>query len=403
MPLTPAIFPRLWLTAAGIAAADQIALAALPLAAVLSLDADPARVGQFVAAQGGAWLLVSLPGGVLVDRLSPGRTMPLAAALAAIGAASAALAILAGWGAALAGACFVASAGAVLFMLALNAATPLVVPRAGLPRANARLELARAAMTLAAPVLAGFLAARGHVAGAFGLAAGAALVATIASSPLALAAPKPPGARPPLLGQIREGAAFALAEPVLRGILVCALFWNVAFFALMAAFTPYALTILRLSPEAVGAVIAAMGAGSLLAASLAPAIFARLAPRVILVGGPALSVLAATLIAAAPLVPGPVLPACGFFLVGFGPMLWLICQTSLRQIVTPAPLLGRVGAAIQVAIYGSRPLGALAGGALGAAHGLESAIAFAGACFLASLTSALLSPLARMERLPEAA
>jgi len=31
--------------------------------------------------------------------------------------------------------------------------------------------------------------------------------------------------------------------------------------------------------------------------------------------------------------------AVGHFLVGFGPMLWLICQTTVRQLVTPAPLM----------------------------------------------------------------
>jgi hypothetical protein len=35
-------------------------------------------------------------------------------------------------------------------------------------------------------------------------------------------------------------------------------------------------------------------------------------------------------------------------------MLWLICQITVRQLVTPAPLMGRVNATVQTAIYGVR-------------------------------------------------
>lgn len=54
--------------------------------------------------------------------------------------------------------------------------------------------------------------------------------------------------------------------------------------------------------------------------------------------------------------------------------MWLIVQNSVRQLVTPQELLGKVNSVIQTAIYGVRPLGALVGGIvtanMGAAHGL---------------------------------
>ena len=76
-----------------------------------------------------------------------------------------------------------------------------------------------------------------------------------------------------------------------------------------------------------------------------------------------------------------------FFLIGFGPMLWLVTQTSLRQSVTPAELMGRVGATIQAAIYGVRPLGALAAGTIAAHFGLGAAAAIPLLFFAASLAS----------------
>jgi len=93
---------------------------------------------------------------------------------------------------------------------------------------------------------------------------------------------------------------------------------------------------------------------------------------------------------------GVVLPFAALFLVGFGPMMWLICQTGIRQIVTPPAMLGRVGAVLQVAIYGVRPLGALLAGALGP----EGGVMLAAAGFTASLVVVAVSDLAGLRRLP---
>jgi hypothetical protein len=87
-------------------------------------------------------------------------------------------------------------------------------------------------------------------------------------------------------------------------------------------------------------------------------------------------------------------------LLGFGPMLWQVAQTSLRQVVAPPALLGRVGAVMQVAVFGVRPLGALAGAALAAAQGAQASLALAAAGFALSLLVVLLSPLALLRRLP---
>jgi hypothetical protein len=93
--------------------------------------------------------------------------------------------------------------------------------------------------------------------------------------------------------------------------------------------------------------------------------------------------------------------AAAFFLVGFGPMLWLICQTSIRQLVTPPALIGRVAATIQVAIYGVRPLGAFAGGGVGALFGLDAALLLVLAAFGLSLIVPLVSALGRLKAMPE--
>jgi predicted MFS family arabinose efflux permease len=352
-----------------------------------------------VAAQGAAWLLVSLPAGVLVDRASRSRLLALSQGLAAAAFLGAAFAAGAGSAGALGAASFAGASGAVILVLALLAAVPQVAGRERLASANARIELVRATAALTAPVIVGLLAER--VAPAAGFALAALSAAAAAAMAMRLRIPDaPPVARPPVLAAIREGAAFALGHPLLRGIVLCAVFWNLAFFALLAVAVPFCLDRVGLTPRTTGLAQGAYGVGLILGAALAGRIMARVEPRFVLVLGPAASVAAALLMLLAGRGGGLPAAAGAFFLLGFGPMLWLVCQTSIRQLVTPAPLLGRVAATVQVAIYGVRPLGALSGGWTGAALGLEAALGLVLAGFGLSLAVPLVSALGRLRALP---
>ena len=118
-------------------------MAALPLVAVFAFDAGPGQVGVLIAAQGAAWLLASLPGGVLVDRmprrwaLAAGNGLATLGLSIATGAVFLAIPWLLGLGA------FVATSGTVLFVLAGNAAVPDLVVAGQLPKANAPPRHAR--------------------------------------------------------------------------------------------------------------------------------------------------------------------------------------------------------------------------------------------------------------------
>lgn len=396
---TPTPLRRLAAAALGLHAADQLAMAALPLTAVLSLDAGPGLVGTLLAAQAAAWLAFSLPAGLLVDRFARARLLGMAT-LAAAGGAVLALVAAQGGGAVVLGlATFVASCGTVLFVLAGGSLVPEFAPRERLAAANARLELARAMASLGAPPLAGALAAAGHPVAAYGLAAGSGLLAWAALRALPRGAAPAITARPPVRAQLAEGARFVLGHPLLRGIGGCALFWNFSFFALLAVMVPFALGVLGLDPARLGLAQAGYGAGMIAGAALAARVQRRFGPNAVLLAGPGLSVLVPVLLLGAP-AGGVALPFAAMFLVGFGPMMWLICQTGIRQIVTPPAMLGRVGAVLQVAIYGVRPLGALAGGALAAAQGPAAGVWLAGAGFAASFLVVLASDLARLRRLP---
>jgi len=403
-PPPPSAFARLFATAGLVQAADQIALAALPVTAVLVLGAGPGLVGALVAAQTAAWLLVSLPAGVVVDRL-PKRRVLLVALMLSLVAATGAVAAAAMQDALLLGlAAFLAAAGTVTFVLVQIGLMPQIVATTDLPRANARIELARALASAAAPFIVGFLATRLSPLAGYLLAALLALGALACATTLRPEVPSvPPGARPPVLAAIAEGARFVLGDPLLRAIGLCAIFWNFAFVALLAVFVPFALA--RLGTDAAGAGLAQgiNGLGMIAGAAAAPFIFARVQPRAVLLFGPVSSALGAILMALSPRMGGLAMAALAFGLIGFGPMLWLVMQTSVRQIVTPPALMGRVTATIQVAIYGIRPIGALAGGGVAQVFGLEAAVGLVAAAFAASALVSIASPLAHLVTMPHPA
>ncbi len=400
----PSAFARLFATAGLVQAADQIALAALPVTAVLVLGAGPGLVGALVAAQTAAWLLVSLPAGVVVDRLPKRRvllvalTLSLVAAIGAIVAAAFRNPLLLGLAA------FLAAGGTVTFVLVQIGLMPQIVAPQGLPRANARIELARAIASATAPFIVGFLATRVSPLAGYPLAAVLVLGALACATTLRVEpATSAPVAKPPLLVAIAEGARFVIGDPLLRAIGLCAIFWNFAFIALLAVFVPFALA--RLGTDAAGAGLAqgVNGLGMIAGAAAAPFIFARVQPRAVLLFGPLSSALGAVLMVLSPRFGGLAMAALAFGLIGFGPMLWLVMQTSVRQIVTPPALMGRVTATIQVAIYGIRPIGALAGGSVAQVFGMEAAIALVAAAFAASALVSVASPLARLTTMPHPA
>jgi MFS family permease len=99
-------------------------------------------------------------------------------------------------------------------------------------------------------------------------------------------------------------------------------------------------------------------------------------------------------------IPTPWLAALSFFLLGVGPILWVISTTTLRQSVTPPRLLGRVSA-INIMSYGARPLGSALGAIVGGFLGAEACLYLAVAIFGAQALVILLSPAVSLARQPE--
>lgn len=398
------------LTFANLAAngAEQLAMAAIPLMAALTLGATAESMGALSAVQTLPFLLFSLVAGIWADRLPRHLLMAGSEAGRALFLMLVPLLAFTGWldlvSLALLG--FALSACTVMFNVAAQAYLPAIVARDGLAAANARIEFTRAAAVFLGPGIAGAIA--GWASPAWALAASA------LTSAMAMVLLLMPGMRrdlpvaadkPPIRRALAEGLIVVWRHPLLRAIAACAMAWNFSWFVLMAVFVLFAVNTLGLTPAQVGIALGAQGLGMLLAALAAPAIHARLRLGVMIILGPATSLFAAVAIGAATLLRGEAAFAMlltGFFLFGFGPMLWTIGQTSLRQAIVPLRLIGRVSAIQQVATLGMRPLGALVGGAVGERFGLEAAIWLAVVGYGVQLGVILLSQMPGLTTLPPA-
>jgi MFS family permease len=100
------------------------------------------------------------------------------------------------------------------------------------------------------------------------------------------------------------------------------------------------------------------------------------------------------------LVPSPWLAALSFFLLGVGPILWVISTTTLRQSVTPPRLLGRVSA-INIMSYGARPVGSALGAIVGGLWSAEACLYLAAAVFGVQALVIWLSPAVALDRQPD--
>jgi len=178
--------------------------------------------------------------------------------------------------------------------------------------------------------------------------------------------------------------------------------FNTAFFVLQAVYVPYAVHHLGLSASQVGATLATYGMGMVVGALLAGRVLRALPFGAVVVIGPIAGLAASLVMVLTIWTPSFALAALGFFLMGSGPILWVISTTTLRQTVTPSHLLGRVSA-INIAAYGLRPLGAAIGGLVGGLYGAETALVVAAAGFLIQAVVNLASPVRRLCRQPQMA
>ncbi len=170
---------------------------------------------------------------------------------------------------------------------------------------------------------------------------------------------------------------------------------------MLAVFVPYAVRRLGLSATGVGTTLSMYGVGMVVGALSATRVMRRLPFGTVIGLGPVTGFVAAAVMALTTVVPSPALAGLGFFLLGAGPILWVICTTTLRQSVTPPRLLGTGVGDQHHELW--RAAGRLRRSAriVGGFYGAEACLYLAVAIFGAQALVILLSPAVALARQPE--
>jgi predicted MFS family arabinose efflux permease len=399
--LLPKTFNRLAWSNLAAQSAEQIALAAAPIVAVLLLGVAEGETGLLQTALTLPFVLFAIPAGLLTDRMSRRRLMASAEALRAAALAAILALIWLGWLnlwlLSLLG--FAAVCGTVVYSVAAPALVPSLVTPQLLPAANARIELARTIAFASGPALGGVLVGWLGAGPAFGFAAALSVIAVVLLSGLYEPAREAMPRRHPLQ-DIREGAAFVLHHALLRPVFITQFIFNTGSFLVLAVFVPYAVRHLGLTATGVGTTLAMYGVGMVVGALVATRVMKRLAFGTVIGLGPVTGFVAAAVMALTTVVPAAWLAGLSFFLLGVGPIMWVISTTTLRQSVTPPRLLGRVSA-INILSYGARPLGSALGAMVGGFYGAEACLYLAVAIFAAQALVILISPAVALSQQPE--
>ena len=404
-------YRRLWTSILISSFGGQVTMLALPLTAAVLLHASPTQMGMLTAMELLPFVLFSLPVGVWLDRI---RKLPVYIAgelTIGVVVASVPVAWWLGW----------LSIGwlyvcgfviGIVYTVAGSAAQIVltqVVARERLVEAHAKNALASSGAEVAGPGLAGMLIKA--VGAPLALLVDAALV-TVSAAILRGIAIAEPRWQPRATGtstqqfwaDLKTGVRFVARHRLLVALALAVGCWQACHQAAIVVQILFATRTLGLSEQAVGLCFTGMGVGTVLASVFGNRISRRIGPGPCLILGFAICGAGWLLLAIAPVNAwGVAAFAIMLMLFSTGAVFIFINFLSLRQAVTPAPLLGRMTSTMRWLILIPAGPGALLGGWLGEHVGLRASLAVAGGgALLLAVVCWQLGLIRRVRELPAA-
>ncbi|MBD2703906.1 MFS transporter [Spirosoma sp. BT702] len=380
---------------------EQLALAAAPLVAVLVLKENAVGTGLLQTAQTLPFLLLSLPAGWLADQYSHKKLMVGAEAMRMCSLLLIilllALSAMTHWWLAMLG--FLGVIGTVCYSVAAPALVPTLVSKSELPIANRWLELARSIAYAGGPAIGGAIVGWSRAPIAYALAALCSMIAISLLSGLSSTAVKQSSGS--LRASLKEAVAFCFTHSFLRPIIVTGMVFSVSWFILQAVFVFWAISHLGITAQVLGMVLAGYGIGMITGAIGSPFLSKHLPLGFQILLGPTTAFLGSVLMLLTMWSTKPLLPGAAYFLFGAGPVIWSITTTSLRQAVTPIPMLGRVSGVMLLTTFGCRPVGALLGAVTASLFSVQACLLLSAVGFLLQLLVIRFSPILALHQLSD--
>lgn len=371
-------FAKLWAASTISALGSGLATIATPLF-VASRTSSPLIISAAFGVAWLPWLLFALPGGVLVDRVDRRRLMILVDWTRVVAMGVLAVAILTGWASIvlLYVVLFIVNTGEIIFRSASQAMIPSVVATARLERANGWLVGGdTVAQQMLAGPLGGFLfgvtACLPFLANAGTYAASALLIALIAGR-----------YRPErsadtdartrvirsVLADAAEGFRFLIRQRLLRTMAVLIGLLNVTLTGALAVLVLLARDRLHLGSVGYGLLFTFIAVGGIVGSVIGDRLIAWVTATWTIRVGLLIEAGLHLALAASRNIP---LICVALFAFGIHGALWMIVSSSLRQRLTPPPMLGRVGSTNLFIAAGGNCVGALLAGGFAAQFGITA-------------------------------
>jgi MFS family permease len=398
-------FLKLWAAQSISQLGDQVTLLALPLVAVLTLDASAAQMGFLVAAELLPHLFFSLLAGVWIERSQRRRHLMI---VADVGRAILLASVPVAYAfdvlsfPQLYAVAFAVGTFAVMFDVSWSTLFVAVVPRRDVVDANSKMSLSRAVSFVTGPSIGGFLVQL--LTAPVTLLVDAVSYLGSAISLTRIRAQEPPVERDGdgVIRSLRGGFAFVLKDELIRPELLCVATINLFNFVFHAIFVLYATRELGVEPGLLGLILGAGAVGGIIGALVATPVERMIGIGPAFTLGAVLFPLPLVLV---PLASGSelqialMLGAAEFF-CSVGVMILDVNAGSITFLRTPDRIRARTSGTFRFVNYGIRPIGALLGGALGTAIGLHTTLWIGVLGALAGVIFLVFSPIPRLREAP---
>ena len=374
-------FARLWVGITVSQFGSQVSTLAIPLIGVLTFGASPFQMGLLTAAGQAPFLFLSLPAGVIVDRTQRKPLLVATDAIAGIlllSIPTAAVFDMLSFAHLLVVA-FGVGATVTFGEVAQYAYVPSLVGRDRLVMANSRIQASHSAAESAGPGLGGVLVQILSAPFAIVINAATFLISAWLTSKITQTEPHVQwmeAKERSLLQQVGAGVRFLFEHPLLRVVILVSIASQLFAGGFMALLVLYLVNSLGLSPITIGLLFVIGGLSAIPGATLADRVARSVGVGKAIISGWVVETLARLII---PLAAGPFVVVVALLGVaqaanGATGTIANIHQWTLRQVVTPERLQGRVTAGHRFLVYGTWSIGALLGGALGSAVGVRQAL-----------------------------
>jgi predicted MFS family arabinose efflux permease len=290
----------------------------------------------------------------------------------------------------------------LFFDVAYQSYLPSLVDKEDVVEGNQKLQTSASASGVIGPSIASFMmqaigAAMSVIADAIGTLAGAFMLLAIRKPE---PAPNSTGGQRHFFAEMKEGIKVVTGNKLLWSQAGCTGTWNLGSQMFSVALLLFALRTMGISQGLIGIVFSIGAAGFLVGVLISSEITKRLGLGRAIALSTAGSFGQLIVLLASPGIAVPVI-GLSYFVTSLGIPIYNINQVSLRQIITPNRLQGRMNATMRTIVWGTIPAGSFIGGVLVTAWGIVPTIVVGALVSGGSVIWIVLGPIFKLSKQPD--